>query len=64
MLNLLLGCAIFGAGVLVFWSALPRDGKVSAWITPTLEPYLVVALIAAAALGLILMLAGAVSMLG
>ena len=51
MLNLLLGGAVVGAVVFVFWSALPVDGKMRPWITPGLEPYVTVGLIVGGAVG-------------
>ena len=63
MPNLLLDAAIFGATVFVFWSALPKDGKVRPWITPRIEPYVAVGLIAGAAVGAFLIVLGAISII-
>jgi hypothetical protein len=61
MFNLLLGGAVVGAVVFVFWSALPVDGKMRPWITPGLEPYVTVGLIVGGAVGLLLLGVGASS---
>ncbi|MDF2974599.1 MAG: hypothetical protein K0R61_5049 [Microvirga sp.] len=63
MLNLLLGGAILGASIYVFWLALPSDGTVRPWITPRREPYVVVGMLVAAAYGLFLVVLGAKAIL-
>jgi hypothetical protein len=50
----LLGAAILAASAFVFWWALPVDGKVQAWITPKIEPYLTVAILIGGAVGIFL----------
>jgi hypothetical protein len=64
MLNLLLGSAILAATGFLFWSARPVDGKMRAWITPMLEPYIAVGFVAAAGCGLGLSLLGLVLIFG
>ena len=61
MLYPLLGAAILAASAFVFWSALLRDGKVRAWITPAIEPYLTIAILIGAATGLFLLGVGVAS---
>ena len=54
---------MIGATAVAFRFSLPIDGKVRPWITPRLEPYLVIALVGALGLGLGFILVGAVSIL-
>ena len=61
MLYPLLGAAILAASAFVFWWALPVDGKVQAWITPKIEPYLTVAILIGGAVGIFLLLVGVAS---
>jgi hypothetical protein len=63
MLNLLIGGAIFAVSAFVFWSAMPVDGKIRPWITPRIEPYVVVGLLAGAVIGVFLIVIGAIAIL-
>jgi hypothetical protein len=63
MLNIVLGGAIFGATAFAFQAARPVNGKMKPWITPRLEPYITVAFVGAASLGVGLILVGVVSVL-
>jgi hypothetical protein len=63
MLNIVLGAAVFGATALAFQAARPVNGKMRPWITPRVEPYITVAFVAAASLGVGLILVGVVSVL-
>lgn len=63
MLNVLLGAAVFGATAVAFRYALPVDGKIQRWMTPNVEPYMAIAFVGGASLGLGLMIVGAVTML-
>ena len=63
MQTVLLGIAMLAATALALRFALPINGKVRPWITPRLEPYLVVVFVAAAAPGLGFILIGSMSIL-
>ena len=58
MLYPLLGAAILAAAAFAFWSALPVDGRVQAWITPKIEPYLTVGILVGGAVGIFLIIVG------
>ena len=63
-MGLLIGIALFVAGVIAFWMALPRDGKVASFLSnPTTQAYYVVAILAAMSVGLLNIVLGLVSVL-
>jgi hypothetical protein len=64
MIVLSSGIAVIVVTVIVFWSLLPRGGKRHRFVETEFEPYIGVALTAAVALGLTMMLAGAINLLG
>jgi hypothetical protein len=61
VLYALLGAAILAASAFTFWAALPVEGKVRPWITPKVEPYLTVAILIGAAMGLFVLGVGVAS---
>jgi hypothetical protein len=63
MFTLIFGCMVLGATALLFWFALPVDGKVRPWITPRMEPLVAVAIVGAAGVGMILVVLGVASAL-
>ena len=64
MINLLAGIVIFVVTAIVFWYCLPRDGKLHRFVDTEWEPYVGVAFCSAVALGLTMMLSGALNLLG
>jgi hypothetical protein len=64
MYNLIAGIAIFAATAAVFWYCLPRGGKTHRFVGTEWEPYVGVAFCSAVALGLTMMLSGAISLAG
>jgi hypothetical protein len=58
------GLAIFVVTAVVFWSLLPRHGKVHRFADTEWEPYIGVAFTAAVALSLTMMLSGVLDALG
>jgi len=64
MYNLIAGLLIFVATAVVFWYCLPRGGKTHRFVGTEWEPYVGVAFCSAVALGLTMMLSGAISLAG
>jgi hypothetical protein len=64
MLTLLCGVAVTVVTGIVFWLMLPRGGKKHRFVGTELEPYIGVAFTAAVALGLTMMLSGAITAFG
>lgn len=64
MLSLLAGIAVMVITAIVFWSLLPRGGRVHRFVGTELEPYIGVAFCSATALALTMMLSGALTLLG
>ena len=61
---LISGVVVFVLTAVVFWYCLPRDGKLHRFVDTEWEPYVGVAFCSAVALGLTLMLSGALNLLG
>lgn len=64
MIVLSSGIAVMVVTVIVFWTMLPRGGKRHRFVETEFEPYIGVALTVAVALGLTLILAGTINLLG
>ena len=64
MILLSSGIAVMVVTVIVFWTMLPRGGKRHRFVETEFEPYISVAFTAAVALGLTMVLAGAINLLG
>ena len=64
MINLVGGVIIFILTAIVFWYCLPRDGKLHRFVDTEWEPYVGVAFCSAVALGLTMMLSGALNLVG
>jgi hypothetical protein len=62
--SLIGGVIVFVLTAIVFWYCLPRDGKLHRFVDTEWEPYVGVAFCSAVALGLTLMLSGALNLLG
>ena len=62
--SLIGGVIVFVLTAIVFWYCLPRDGKLHRFVDTEWEPYVGVAFCAAVALGLTMMLSGALNLLG
>jgi hypothetical protein len=58
------GIVVMVATAITFWSCLPRGGKRHRFVETEFEPYIGVAFTSAVALGLTLILAGAINLLG
>ena len=64
MLQLAAGIGVFIVTVIVFWYCLPRDGKLHRFVDTEWEPYVGVAFCSAVALGLTMILSGAINLAG
>jgi hypothetical protein len=64
MLQLLAGIAVFAVTAAVFWYCLPRGGKLHRFVDTEWEPYIGVAFCSAVALGLTMILSGAINLAG
>jgi len=64
MALLISGVVVFVLTAIVFWHCLPRDGKLHRFVDTEWEPYVGVAFCSAVALGLTMMLSGALNLLG
>ena len=64
MLNLTSGLAVFLVTAIVFWYCLPRGGKMHRFVGTEFEPYVGVAFCSAVALGLTMILSGAINLAG
>jgi len=64
MTTLLVGSALFLAGALLFWQALPRHGAVRWFVGTQWEPYVAVAITSVAGLGFTFVLSGLVDLFG
>ena len=64
MISLLAGLAVMVVTAVVFWSFLPRHGRVHRFADTEWEPYISVGFTSAVALALTLMLSGVLGMLG
>lgn len=64
MLPMAAGIGVLILTAVIFWRALPRDGKKYRFADTAWEPYVGVAITAGMALGLALTLSGAFSILG
>ena len=64
MLLMITGAAVLLLTAFVFWYCLPRDGKLHRLVDTEWEPYVGVAFCSAVALGLTMMLSGALNLLG
>jgi hypothetical protein len=62
--SLIGGVIVFVLTAIVFWYCLPRDGKFHRFVDTEWEPYVGVAFCSAVALGLTMMLSGALNLLG
>jgi len=62
--SLIGGVIVFVMTAIVFWFCLPRDGKLHRFVDTEWEPYVGVAFCSAVALGLTMMLSGALNLLG
>jgi hypothetical protein len=62
--SLIGGVIVFVLTAIVFWYCLPRDGKLHRFVDTEWEPYVGVAFCSAVALGLTMMLSGALNLLG
>ena len=58
------GIVVMVATAITFWSFLPRGGKRHRFVETEFEPYIGVAFTSAVALGLTMILAGAINLLG
>jgi hypothetical protein len=63
MFSLITGIVIFVVTGIVFWGFLPRDGKLHRFVGTEWEPYIGVAFCSAVALGMTMMLSGALTLL-
>ena len=64
MLQLAAGIGVFIATAIVFWYCLPRGGKLHRLVDTEFEPYVGVAFCSAVALGLTMILSGAINLAG
>jgi hypothetical protein len=64
MFLLISGIMVFVLTAVVFWSLLPRGGKVHRFVGTELEPYIGVAFCSAVALSLTMMLSGVLELVG
>jgi hypothetical protein len=64
MLSLAAGFAVFVITAFVFWTLLPRAGRMHRFVGTELEPYVGVAITSAVALGFTMTLSGLLSLLG
>ena len=64
MLQLVAGIAVFVVTAIVFWYCLPRGGKLHRFVDTEFEPYVGVAFCSAVALGLTMILSGAINLAG
>jgi len=64
MLQLVAGIAVFVVTAIVFWYCLPRGGKLHRLVDTEFEPYVGVAFCSAVALGLTMILSGAINLAG
>ncbi len=62
--SLIGGVIVFVLTAIAFWYCLPRDGKLHRFVDTEWEPYVGVAFCSAVALGLTMMLSGALNLLG
>jgi hypothetical protein len=62
--SLIGGVIVFVLTAIVFWYCLPRDGKLHRFVDTEWEPYVGVAFCSAVALGLTMMLSGALNLVG
>jgi len=62
--SLIGGVIVFVLTALVFWYCLPRDGKLHRFVDTEWEPYVGVAFCSAVALGLTMILSGAINLAG
>jgi hypothetical protein len=62
--SLIGGVIVFVLTAIVFWYCLPRDGKLHRFVDTEWEPYVGVAFCSAVALGLTMILSGALNLLG
>jgi hypothetical protein len=58
------GFVVFVLTAIVFWSCLPRDGKLHRFVDTEWEPYVGVAFCSAVALGFTMILSGALNLAG
>ena len=64
MLQLAAGIGVFIVTAIVFWYCLPRGGKLHRLVDTEFEPYVGVAFCSAIALGLTMILSGAINLAG
>jgi hypothetical protein len=64
MLQLAAGIGVFIVTAIVFWYCLPRGGKLHRLVDTEFEPYVGVAFCSAVALGLTMILSGAINLAG
>ncbi|HEV2000008.1 MAG TPA: hypothetical protein VGQ97_05930 [Xanthobacteraceae bacterium] len=64
MILLSSGIAVMVVTAIMFWSFLPRGGERHRFVDTEFEPYIGVAFTSAVALGLTMLLAGAINLLG
>ena len=64
MVNLAIGIVILAVTAVAFWYCLPRGGRLHRFVDTELEPYVGVAFCSAVALGLTMMLSGAINIAG
>ena len=64
MVNLAIGIVILAVTAVVFWYCLPRGGKLHRLVDTEFEPYVGVAFCSAVALGLTMILSGAINLAG
>ena len=64
MVNLAIGIVILAVTAVVFWYCLPRGGKLHRFVDTEFEPYVGVAFCSAVALGLTMILSGAINLAG
>ena len=64
IITLLTGLAVFALTGILFWRALPRDGKYQRLMGTALEPYVAVVFTAGVALGFAMVLTSALELLG
>jgi hypothetical protein len=64
MLHLATGIGVFIVTAIVFWYCLPRGGKLHRLVDTEFEPYVGVAFCSAVALGLTMILSGAINLAG
>ncbi len=62
MLLLASGVGVFILTAIVFWSCLPRGGKMHRFVGTEFEPYVGVAFCSAVALGLTMILSGVINL--